>query len=120
MRVRVTTTLGDLVVTLAGASAKFKTEAPAVVKRNAEAGNRTAQRIARQKSGPHGSAYYKRLSAEMTGELTAEYGPHDGGTPVGAGFRHGGPNMDLAELCRRDRPEVRDDDVGDMADGLFW
>jgi hypothetical protein len=118
MRVRVTTTLGDLVVTLAGASAKFKTEAPAVVKRNAEAGNRTAQRIARQKSGPHGSAYYKRLSAEMTGELTAEYGPHDGGIPVGAGFRHGGPNMDLPNSADVIGPKFADD-VGDMADGLF-
>jgi hypothetical protein len=89
------------------------------VERNAKKGNGIAQRIARERSGPHGSNYYKRLSAEATGPLTAEYGPHDGGTPVGAGFRHGGVNMDLPNSADIIGPEFADQ-VGDLAERLFW
>jgi hypothetical protein len=118
MRVRVTHTLGDLVADLAAVKPKFDAEAPGIVERNNNKGNAIAQRIAREKSGPHGSNYPKRLSAEMTDELTAEYGPHDGGTPVGAGFRHGGPNMDLPNSADLIGPEFADE-VGDMAERLL-
>lgn len=118
MRVRVTHTLDDLVAELAAIKPKFDAEAPAIVERNAQKGNAIAQRIAREKSGPHGKAYYKRLSAEMTGDLTAEYGPHDGGTPVGAGFRHDGPNMDLPNSADLIGPKFADE-VGDLAERLL-
>jgi hypothetical protein len=119
MRVHVEHTLGDLVRDLAAIKPKFDTQAPAVVERNAKKGNSIAQRIARERSGRHGSNYYKRLSAEVTGPLTAEYGPHDGGTPVGAGFRHGGVNMDLPNSADIIGPEFADQ-VGDLAERLFW
>lgn len=119
MRVRVEHTLGDLVVDLASIKPRFDAEAPAVVERAAQKGNSIAQRIARAKSGPHGSNYYKRLTAEKTGALTDEYGPHDGGTPVGAGFRHGGVNMDLPNSADLIGPEFADS-VGDLAERLFW
>jgi hypothetical protein len=119
MRIRATNTLAGLVADLSAAPAKFASEAPAVVERNANKGNTIAQRFAREKSGPHGKNYYKRLSAEMTGNLTAEYGPHDGGTPVGAGFRHGGVNMDLPNSADIIGPYFAEA-VGELADRLFW
>lgn len=118
MRVRVTHTLDGLVRDLAAVKPKFDVEAPALVERNANKGNASAQSMARERSGPHGKAYYKRLSAEMTGPLTAEYGPHDGGTPVGAGFRHGGVNTDLPNSADIIGPKFADE-VGDMAERLL-
>ena len=121
MRVRAEHSLGDLVRDLAAVKPKFDAQAPAVVERNAKKGNQIARRIAREKAGPHGAAYFKRLSAEMTGKLTAEYGPE--GFPksefVGVGFRHGAVNMDLPNSADLIGPEFADS-VGDMAEGLFW
>lgn len=119
MRVRATHTLGDLFTDLAAIPGKFSSEAPTVVLKNADKGNKIAQRFAREKAGPHGKAYYKRLSAEATGDLVAEYGPHEGGTPVGAGFRHNGPNMDLPNSADIVGPYFADA-VGDMAERFFW
>jgi hypothetical protein len=91
----------------------------AIVKSNVAAGNKLAQRFAREKSGPHGKNYFKRITSEMTGVMTGEYGPHDGGTPVGAGWRSGPPNTDLPRSADVIGPKlVRD--VGKMLDGLFW
>lgn len=119
MRVIVINTLDDLADDTAAIVPKPALEMPGVVLRNAEAGNRLAQKFARAKAGPHGKAYYKRLSAEMVGPLVAEYGPHDGGTPVGAGFRNGGPNMDLPNSADVQAPKFAKD-VLDTADGWFW
>lgn len=104
---------------LAAIPVKFAKKAPGIVKRNAVAGNKIAQGFAKERSGRHGKSYYKRLSAEMTGPLTAEYGPHDGGTPVGGGYRHRGPNLDLPNSADIIGPDFAED-VGDMIDGLFW
>ena len=119
MRVRVINTLDDLYDDMRQIPVRFAIRAPQVVDWNVNRGLKIAQRIAREKSGPHGKNYFKRLSAEMTGPLTGEYGPHAGGTPVGAGFRHEGPNMDLQQSADRIGPDFAAD-VGDMVDSLFW
>lgn len=84
-------------------------------------GNRRAQGFARKASGPHGSAYYKRITSEMTGPLSGEFGPTSDlhGLPVGGGYRHGGGNRDLerAAPIAGDRLER---DVHKVIERLFW
>lgn len=119
-RIRVAHSIGDLANDLAAAPVRFVTEAPGVVLRNAEYGNAIAQRIARENAGPHGKNYWKRLSAEMTGPMEAEYGPV--GTPktefVGVGFRNGGQNMDLPNSADIAGPKLADE-IGDLAARLL-
>lgn len=90
-----------------------------VMKKNVTEGNKVAQRFAKAASGPHGKSYWKRLSGEMTGPLQGEYGPHDGGTPVGGGWRNGPPNTDLPKSADVIGPKFAKD-AGDILDGLFW
>lgn len=120
MGVRVTHDLDNLADDLARIAAEAKPKLSKVVKRNVEAGNRIAVRLAREKSGPHGKNYYKRLSAEMTGPLQGEYGPE--GIPksdfVGAGFRHG-VNLDLPNSADLIGPKFGRD-VLDEAGSWFW
>ena len=118
MRVKVTHSIGDLASDLSGVPVGFARKAPGVVKKHVREGNKIAQGFARDKSGPHGKNYFKRLTSEMTGPLEGEYGPHDGGTPVGAGWRHGGPNLDLPNSADIIGPRFGDA-VGDLADELF-
>ncbi|MDF1603396.1 hypothetical protein [Nocardioides sp. YIM 152315] len=119
MRVRVTHGIGDLANDLAQIPVSFATRAPQVVEWNAQRGNTIARRFAREKAGPHGKDWYKRLTSEMTGPLTAEYGPE--GIPktdfVGVGFRSG-TNLDLPNSADIVGPDFADD-TGDMAEGLF-
>ena len=118
-RVVVINDLSDLASDIAAIPVRFAEKAPQVVDWNVQRGLKIAQRFAKERGGPHGKAYFKRLSAEMTGRLRGEYGPHDGGTPVGAGYRHRGPNLDLPNSADIVGPDFADD-VIDMADGLFW
>ena len=119
MRVVVINDLSDLADDMAAIPVEFSARAGAVVRRYVNEGNKVAQGIAKAKAGPHGKSYYRRMSAEMTGPLSGEYGPHDGGTPVGAGWRHGGGNTDLPESADLVGPRFADA-VVNMADGLFW
>jgi hypothetical protein len=119
MRVHFTHHIDDLASDLAAMPRKVKSKAPGVVRKNVKAGNRLAVNFARARSGPHGLNYFKRLSWEMTGPLQGEYGPHDGGTPVGAGFRHAGVNMDLPDSADLIGPKF-EHDVDHLIDGLFW
>lgn len=119
MRVVVINDLSDLADDMRAIPVEFAARAGSIVRRHVNEGNKIAQRIAREKSGPHGANYYKRLSGEMTGPLTGEYGPHDGGTPVGAGWRHAPGNHDLAQSADLIGPRFADT-VIDVADGLFW
>ena len=120
MRVVVINDLSDLAGDMAAIPVEFNARAGSVVRRYANEGNREAKRIAQAKAGPHGKAYYKRLTAELTGPLTAEYGPE--GEPktnfVGVGFRHG-RNTDLPQSADLIAPRFADG-VLTMADGLFW
>jgi hypothetical protein len=94
--------------------------AGAVVARNIEYGNRVAQREARAAAGPHGKDYFKRLSAEMTGSLSGEYGPE--GPPksdyVGVDGT-AGATRDLDASAAKTAPRFARD-IGRMVDGLFW
>ena len=120
IRVNVRHTIGDLASDLAKIPPKAATGLAKAVRENAKEGNRIAVRFARERSGPHGKLYYKRLSAEMLGPYSWEYGPE--GSPktefVGAGFRSG-VNLDLPNSADLIGPKLADD-VGDVVDSLFW
>lgn len=98
---------------------------PGIVRSNVRKGAAAEQRIARAASGPHGKSYYKRITSRMskgfagaaTSVYQGEWGPHDGGTPVGAGWRHG-VNTDAAKSADLIAPGFRKD-VDDMVGALF-
>lgn len=119
--IRVTHDIDDLASDLAAIPVKFAKQAPRVIKKDAHEGNMLARKLARANAGPHGKNYYKRLTSELTGPLTAEYGPE--GDPktdfVGVGFRNSGPNMDLPNSADFIGPKFAYH-VGVLADGLFW
>lgn len=118
MRVNVTHGIGDLSNDLAAVPVNLHKRAPAIIKKDVRAGRNLARRFARAKSGPHGKSYFKRITDEASG-LSGEYGPHDGGTPVGGGWRNGPPNTDLPRSADVIGPKFADD-IGDLVDGLFW
>lgn len=97
MRIRVTGGVGDLARTQARNSSQAPKKFSTAVRRTERYTTGLVRSIARAKSGPHGAAYYKRITGEMLGPLTAEIGPE--GIPksdfVGAGYRNGGGNADL-------------------------
>ena len=119
MRVVVINDLSDLEGDLRAIPVEFTARATPIVRRHVNEGVKVTQRIAREKSGPHGVNYFKRITGEMTGPLTGEFGPHDGGTPVGAGWRHGAGNNDTDQAADLIGPKFAET-VLDVADGLFW
>lgn len=118
--IRVEHTLAGLERDLARIARTAKPDMARVVKRNVTQGGRAAQRIARQESGPHGLNYFKRITSEMTGTLSGEYGPTGkvDGNAVGAGWRHGS-NLDLARSADVQIPRFVKD-VHDLPDKWFW
>lgn len=112
--------IADLARDCAVIAAAVPLRGNAVVLRNAEYGNTIAQGIAKAAAGPHGANYYKRLSAELTGPLTAEYGPE--GPPksdyVGVSGT-AGAMRDLTKSAKRVAPRFQRD-AGRLLDGLFW
>lgn len=88
-----------------------------IVRDDVAFGERTAQRLAKESSGPHGLNYFKRITGEMTGDLEGEYGPR-AGTMIGGGWRSG-ENTDLARSADIVGPKFAKD-VSDLADDLFW
>jgi hypothetical protein len=119
MRIRVTHSIGDLAADMAEIPVIATRDMADTVRKNVQAGERYAKGIARQSAGPHGKNYYKRISSEMTGVMQGEFGPHDGGTPVGAGFRHGPPNTDMAKAADLIGPRFARD-VENLPDRWFW
>jgi hypothetical protein len=117
--VRVSHGIGDLVSDLVEKPAQVVREGSGVVKKNVRAGHKLAQKYAQGLSGPHGTAYYKRITAEMLTPLSGEFGPNEGGTPVGGGWRTGAPNTELERAQDVIGPKFAKD-IGDMVDGLFW
>ena len=81
-----------------------------IVADNVDYGRDLAKALAREKAGPHGQAYHKRITSEMTGLLEGEYGPT--GSPktefVGVGFRSG-INTDLPQSADRVGPAAAAD-----------
>lgn len=121
VRVEVRDSIGDLASDLANIPPRAATKFVGVVRSNVREGNKLAQGFARESSGPHGKNYWKRLSGEMTGPYTGEYGPTGTvvGNAVGAGWRHGPPNTDLPKSADIIGPKFAKG-VGDVVDGLFW
>ena len=120
MRIVVHDDIEGLAVDLTAIAIESPLDMAEVVKLNADAGVRYAKNIARAKAGPHGADYYKRIGAEMTGPLTAEYGPE--GDPktnfVGVGFRHG-RNNDLPQSADIIGPRFARA-VAKLSDRWFW
>lgn len=121
MRINVDHTIGNLAADLTKIETTAAPRLGKVVKRKVREGNAYARAFARGASGPHGKNYYKRITAEMTGLLEGEYGPHGDvvGNAVGAGWRHGPPNTDLEKSQDRIGPEFADA-VSDEVGKLFW
>lgn len=121
MRVRVTHTIDQLDREMRRIPGKAMTRMVGVTARSVDQGHRLAQGIAKKNSGPHGTNYWKRITSEMTGPLTGEFGPHGDvvGNAVGAGWRHGPPNTDLAKAADIIGPRFAKN-VGKIPDKLFW
>jgi hypothetical protein len=117
MRVRVVHTIDRLADDYADIPAQAVVGLRKITKDNTERGRDLARTYARAKSGPHGKNYYKRITSEVD-DLTGEFGPTGSGTPVGAGYRHGAGNGDLAHAADRMVPQVVRD-VDALADRLF-
>lgn len=120
-RIRVNHTIGGLRRDMDKIARTAAPKMSRVVKRNTTQGEKLTQRIARGAAGPHGLNYWKRITSEMVGPLTGEYGPTGevAGNAVGAGWRHGPGNTDLEKSLDVQGPKFAKD-VGDVADGLFW
>lgn len=116
--IEVTNKLDDLARDTRAVAEDAKPLMRSAVSLNVSRGERELKRIAEAKVGRHGANYPKRITSEMTGPLTGEFGPHAGGTPVGAGFRHG-VNTDSAQAADIIGPKFADDVSRDV-DSLFW
>lgn len=121
MRVIVTHDIDDLANDLAGIPTKVARQAPGIVRRHVREGTALARSYARAASGPHGKNYYKRITGEMIGPTSGEYGPTGvvAGNAVGGGWRNGPGNTDLPRSADIIGPKFADA-IGDMVDGLFW
>ena len=127
MRVIVLHTIDDLADDLRAIAVRAPKDMRAVVREGIKVGESLAKDNAKAAGGPHGKRYYKRISSEMHGNVTfggvtgisGEWGPHDGGTPVGAGWRHNGPNMDLEKSADVVAPAFVGE-VRRLPDKWFW
>lgn len=119
MRITVdASSLRDLESDLLKIEAEARKDMARVVEKNVHVGEQAEQRIARGASGIHGRFYYKRITSEMTSDLEGEWGPHDGGTPVGGGWRHA-TNTDSAKSADEIGPKFAEDSVR-LFDRWFW
>jgi hypothetical protein len=118
--IRVVSTFDDLYDDLRSNATRADKDLSKVVRKNVREGTAQAKTFARALAGVHGKAYYKRISGEMTGPLSGEFGPT--GTPktefVGVGFRHG-HNLDLPRTADIIGPQMAGD-VDDAVDKWFW
>lgn len=118
--VRVTHSIGDLASDMAKIPPAAQRKLSATVKKNTAYGEKVARRLARERAGPHGKNAFKRITSEMVGPLTGEYGwTGDASQIVGAGWRNGPPNTDLERSQDIVGPKFAAD-VSDVVDRLFW
>jgi hypothetical protein len=107
VRVKVRHHIDRLAERQATAVGEFRPRARRAVKHSTDLGRDLARALAREKAGPHGSAFHKRINSEMTGPLEGEFGPD--GSPktefVGVGYRHG-RNTDLEKAADRVGPDL--------------
>lgn len=118
--VHVVSTIDELYDDLRRNAKRADTDLSKVVRNNVREGTAQAKVFARGLAGIHGKNYYKRISGEMTGPLSGEFGPT--GSPktefVGVGFRHG-TNLDLPRTADIIGPQMAGD-VDDAVDKWFW
>lgn len=121
MRLNVTHTIKALDRDMRRIPPKAMTRMVGVVKTSVEQGARAEQGIAKRRAGSHGTNYWKRISGEMTGTLTGEWGPTGtvAGNAVGAGWRNGPPNTDSAKSADIQVPRFVNA-VSKIPDRLFW
>lgn len=121
MQIRVHHTIGDLADDLRGIAVRAPKDMNRTVREGIKVGNRVARTYAKRSAGPHGKNYYKRISAEMTGLLEGEFGPHGDvdDNAVGAGWRNEGPNTDLARTADVIGPAFAKK-VRELPDEWFW
>lgn len=101
MSVRVTHTVDKLDREMRRVPGKVARRSAKVTKTSVEQGEAMLVRIAKKKAGPHGSNYYKRISSEMLSSYVGEFGPEGDvdNNAVGASWRNGPPNTDLAQTA---------------------
>lgn len=103
MRARARHSIGDLATDLEEIAVETRPAMRGVVRDGLKVGTALARTYAKERSGPHGKDYYKRIDSSMnrglglfSSTISGEYGPR--GIPktdfVGAGFRNG-HNTDL-------------------------
>lgn len=125
--IRVVHSIGDLASDMTGIAQKARPDMVKVVREGVKVGTSLARDYAKEASGPHGKAYYKRITGEMHGVvsfggasgISGEWGPHDGGTPIGGGWRHGAPNTELARSADVVGPALVGE-VRRLPDKWFW
>lgn len=127
MRLRATHTIDKLAVDLEEIAVKTRPAMAGVVRDGLKVGTALARTYAKESAGPHGKAYYKRITSSMNrggglfgNTISGEYGPT--GTPktefIGAGFRNG-HNTDLprsADIVGPSFVRSVDDAVADLFD----
>lgn len=110
MRVKVRHRIDKLAAKQETAAVEAKLGLAKIVMENVDFGRDLAKALAREKAGPHGKNYHKRITSERTGLLEGEYGPE--GIPktdfVGVGFRHG-RNTDLPKSADKMTPAAAAD-----------
>lgn len=119
MSIRITHSLDDLAADFRTIARRAPRDMATLVRRTVKAGERAEVRIAEAKSGPHGLNYPERITSDMTGKLQGEWGPNAGGTPVGAGFRHGAGNTDSEASAKVVAPKFYRD-AHKLPDKWFW
>jgi hypothetical protein len=107
MRVHVRHRIDRLAEQQKSAAVEFIPKASRAVGQSADFARDLWQALAREKAGPHGTAFHNRIHSERTGLLEAEAGPD--GTPktefVGVGYRHG-RNTDLPKVADKVGPDL--------------
>lgn len=126
-QINVTHGIGDLFADLSKIAVETRPAMRSVVRDGVKVGTSLARQYAKEKAGPHGSNYYKRITSSMDrglglfgNTISGEYGPE--GIPksdfVGAGFRHG-INTDLprsADIVGPSFLRSVDDEIDDLFD----
>lgn len=121
MSIRVIHDIDDLANDMVGIVRRAPKDMSKVVREGVKVGTQVARTNAKRSAGPHGKNYFKRVTGEMTGPLEGEFGPHGdvAGNAVGAGWRNGGPNTDLARAADVIGPAFAKK-VGNLPDEWFW
>lgn len=125
--IRVIHDIDDLASDIIGIAKKARPDMVKVVREGVKVGTSLARDYAKESSGIHGKNYYKRISGQMFGVvafggaagISGEWGPHDGGLPVGGGWRHSTPNTELDRSADQVGPAFVGE-VRRLPDRWFW